>query len=65
MEKRQAEVWLLTSEGKDVAQNGSHEATVYGAVNPDEGTSQAELEVGSLNSCDVSAQREIGGHRVS
>ncbi|XP_065841072.1 phenylalanine--tRNA ligase alpha subunit-like [Oscarella lobularis] len=44
VEKRQAEVWLLTSEGKDVAQNGSHEATVYGAVNPDEGTSQAELE---------------------
>ena len=44
-EQRQFEKWVLTAEGTEVVERGSHEARVYDAVDPKEGTSQAELMV--------------------
>ena len=44
-EQRQFERWILTGEGQDVVEKGSHEARVYHAVAPDEGTLQSEIMV--------------------
>ncbi|XP_065333644.1 phenylalanine--tRNA ligase alpha subunit [Cloeon dipterum] len=42
VEQYTKKLWELTSEGKAVAQNGSHEAVVFNAV-PEDGISQPEL----------------------
>lgn len=44
-EQRQFESWELTSEGSEVVEKGSHEARVYSAVDPENGTPQAEIMV--------------------
>ena len=52
-EQRQFEQWVLTEEGSEVIQNGSHEARVYNAVDAQNGTSQAHIMVSGcgLNYC--------------
>ena len=35
--------WQLTKEGEEVADRGSHEAVVFGLVDPQEGTPQPDL----------------------
>ena len=44
-EQRQFESWVLTGEGQEVVENGSHEARVYNAVTPDGGSLQSEIMV--------------------
>ena len=44
-EQRQFESWVLTGEGLEVMEKGSHEARVYGAVNAETGTPQSEIMV--------------------
>ena len=43
-EQKVTKRWELTEEGKQVAENGSHEALVYNAI-PAEGITQSELMV--------------------
>lgn len=42
-QQRQFTTWVLTDEGQQVADKGSHEVHVFLAVNPTEGTPQAEV----------------------
>ena len=44
VEQCQAEGWVLTEEGCEVVENGSHEFLVFQAV-PTEGLPQAEIKV--------------------
>lgn len=44
-EQRQFEKWVVTGEGTEVMETGSHEARVYDAVDKDQGTTQSELMV--------------------
>ena len=44
-EQRQFERWVLTSEGEEVVERGSHEARMFEAVDKDSGSLQAELMV--------------------
>ena len=44
VEQRQAEGWVLTDEGSEVVEKGSHEFLVFKAV-PPEGLPQAEIKV--------------------
>lgn len=44
-EQRQFERWVLTGEGVDVMEKGSHEARMFQAVDKDTGSLQAELMV--------------------
>ncbi len=44
-ELRQFEQWVLTDEGSEVVRDGSHEARVYRAVDPQNGTLQADIMV--------------------
>ena len=44
VEQRQAEGWVLTDEGSEVVEKGSHEFLVFKAV-PPEGLPQAEVKV--------------------
>lgn len=44
VEQRQAEGWVLTEEGSEVVEKGSHEFLVFQAV-PSDGLSQAEIKV--------------------
>lgn len=44
VEQRQAEGWVLTDEGGEVVEKGSHEFLVFKAV-PPEGLPQAEVKV--------------------
>ena len=44
-EQRQFESWVLTGEGQEVVENGSHEARVYNAVAHEEGSLQSEIMV--------------------
>jgi len=44
-EQRQFEKWVLTGEGEEIVQHGSHEARLFNAVNPQDGSPQAELMV--------------------
>ena len=41
---RSSKHWELTEEGKEIAEQGSHEARVFGSI-PDEGLAQSELMV--------------------
>ena len=58
-EQRQFERWELTAEGEAMVQHGSHEARLFNAVDPQNGSLQAELmvcvcvcvHVGSAMSC--------------
>ena len=47
-EQRQFERWELTEEGRNVVEQGSHEARVFQAVDADEGTTQVKLMVSSM-----------------
>ena len=44
-EQRQFEKWVLSAEGTEVVEKGSHEARLFDAVDPKNGASQAELMV--------------------
>lgn len=44
-EQRQFERWELTAEGEEMVQHGSHEARLFNAVDPQNGSLQAELMV--------------------
>ena len=44
-EQRSFNSWSLTDEGEQVLQHGSHEAVVYGAVDPSVGTLQVDVIV--------------------
>ena len=44
-EQRQFEKWMLTAEGEEMVQYGSHEARLFNAVDPQNGSIQAELMV--------------------
>ena len=44
VEQRQAEGWMITEEGSEVVEKGSHEFLVFQAV-PPEGLPQAEIKV--------------------
>ncbi len=44
-EQRQFESWVLTSEGTEIVESGSHEARLFNAVDPETGALQAELMV--------------------
>ena len=44
-EQRKFDQWVLTEEGSEVIENGSHEARVYDAVDSRYGTSQADIMV--------------------
>ena len=44
-EQRQFEKWVLTAEGEEMVQHGSHEARFFNAVDPKNGSIQAELMV--------------------
>ena len=35
--------WQLTKEGEEVVEKGSHEAVVFGLVDPQDGSSQPDL----------------------
>lgn len=43
-EQRQSESYVLTEEGNEVAERGSHEALVFAAI-PPEGILQADVKV--------------------
>ncbi len=45
-EQRQFENWVLTAEGEEIVEGGSHEARLFNAVDPTAGTLQTELMVG-------------------
>lgn len=45
IEQRQFERWVLTSEGEEVVERGSHEARLFEAVDKESGSPQAELMV--------------------
>jgi len=61
-EQRSFNTWSLTDEGKQVLQHGSHEAVVYNAVDPNEGTLQAEVMVSAIVS--VQMMWIVGCHFV-
>lgn len=43
---KEEEVWVLTGEGQDIADNGSHEAKVFAMIPPgDEGCLVSEIQV--------------------
>ncbi len=43
---KEEEVWVLTAEGKDVAENGSHEAKVFAMIPPgEEGCLVSDIQV--------------------
>uniref|UniRef100_A0A1X7TUQ5 Phenylalanyl-tRNA synthetase domain-containing protein n=2 Tax=Amphimedon queenslandica TaxID=400682 RepID=A0A1X7TUQ5_AMPQE len=42
-EQKQTELWELTEEGKEIAENGSHEVRLFEAVDQSNGTPQNEL----------------------
>ena len=44
-EQRQFESWVLTAEGAEVSEQGSHEARIFAVVDPESGTLQMELMV--------------------
>ncbi len=44
-EQRQFEQWVVTDEGSEVIRGGSHEARVYYAVDPRNGSLQADIMV--------------------
>ena len=44
-EQRQFEKWVLSAEGSEFLEKGSHEARLFDAVDPQSGASQAELMV--------------------
>ena len=44
-EQRQFERWVLTAEGQEVVERGSHEARMFETVDKDSGSLQAELMV--------------------
>ena len=44
-EQRQFEKWVLSAEGSECVERGSHEARLFDAVDPKSGVSQAELMV--------------------
>ena len=44
-DQRQFERWVLTDEGQEVVERGSHEARMFQAVDADGGSPQAELMV--------------------
>lgn len=44
-ELRQFDQWVLTDEGLEVIRDGSHEARVYRAVDPQNGSLQADIMV--------------------
>ena len=48
-QQRQFTTWVLTDEGQQVADEGSHEVHVFLAVNPTEGTPQAEVMVRTMH----------------
>lgn len=52
VEQRQAEGWVLTDEGSEVVEKGSHEFLVFKAV-PAEGLPQAEIKVLTRESSDL------------
>ena len=49
-EQRQFERWVLTDEGEEVVERGSHEARMFQAVDADNGSLQTELMVRVLYS---------------
>lgn len=53
------EKWVLTEEGKSIAETGSHEARVYNAV-PPEGISISELNVLAIHQKLVGASAKFG-----
>ena len=44
-EQRQFERWVLTGEGQEVMEKGSHEARMFDSVDKDSGSLQTELMV--------------------
>ena len=44
-EQYQLQKWVLTKEGSEILQNGSHEVQMFTAVDPNKGTPQKELMV--------------------
>ena len=44
-EQRQFDKWVLMSEGSEIVEKGTHEARLYGAVDKENGTLQADLMV--------------------
>ena len=52
-EQRQFDKWVLTSEGSEIVEKGSHEARLYRAVDKENGTLQADLMVSSVATLDV------------
>ena len=44
-EQSQFEKWMLTEEGLEFVEKGSHEARLFNAVDTEKGTLQAELMV--------------------
>lgn len=58
VEQRQAEGWVLTDEGSEVVEKGSHEFLVFKAV-PAEGLPQAEIKVLTRESSDRSASLRL------
>lgn len=47
-EQRQFESWVLTGEGEEVVEKGSHEARLFKAVAPETGSLQADIMVNYL-----------------
>ena len=43
---------MLTEEGSEILQNGSHEVRLFNAVDPNKGTPQEELMVYRTTACD-------------
>ena len=52
-EQRQFDKWVLTSEGSEFVEKGSHEARLYGAVDKENGTLQADLMVSNVATLDM------------
>ena len=52
-EQRQFDKWALTSEGSEIVEKGSHEARLYGAVDKENGTLQADLMVSNVATLDM------------
>ena len=52
-EQRQFDKWVLTSEGSEIVEKGSHEARLYGAVDKENGTLQAHLMVSNVATLDM------------
>ncbi len=44
-ETHESEVWILSSEGQEIARDGSHEVKVFNAIPADGGISVADLQV--------------------